>query len=462
MTEKSYFFNGVTRGDANQAPYSLQVYTKLFGLAHATEGAYVVNTTITNGFAVTAGAGLTVSVATGTILVNGIACTRGIVSSLTIPTNPSTYPRMDRVIVRVVYNSTGGLSSARLAIKNGIPSASPNPPELTQDYGTIYEVSLARIYVPSGAAAVSSYYIFDEREFIEDTETINLYSSDNIFRNSEFIAGAGTGDEYVSTVYAGAPAEWRRVNNAFCKIENKFSPMNRGTGVFVQCNTTGDNHIKYNHTVQETTDVPYTLRFLMQVHEGTAYISIDDGGSYILRVEPSDDIVEVIIRTTGQSLTLVIGNNSAGYLEFTVGQCTLAYGHVGAPYLPKQETLVFGAEIHHPDYNPGFVGIGSFTLEDIDNFGPGITQLLAKLDYNDSASAGTATSYASLTGPSSVVTHLIVNVGRLPNSTYRTMQNWIRARKVDVGLAGTTEDIHTNGSAAGSENLYISFIGCTT
>jgi len=42
------------------------------------------------------------------------------------------------------------------------------------------------------------------------------------------------------------------------------------------------------------------------------------------------------------------------------------------------------------------------------------------------------------------------------------MQNWIRARKVDYGLVGADEYIYINGSAAGTEALYISFLGCTT
>lgn len=72
--------------------------------------------------------------------------------------DPSASDRIDRVVVRLDLNNR----LVELDTINGTPATSPSPPSLTRT-ASIYEISLAQVYLASGATAIASSDITDER-----------------------------------------------------------------------------------------------------------------------------------------------------------------------------------------------------------------------------------------------------------------------------------------------------------
>lgn len=85
-------------------------------------------------------------------------------------TEPETIPidaaaasgRIDLVVVRRDYVT----DQAVLAIKPGTPSASPSPPDLTQEPGGIWECELARVAVAANVVTIPAAAVTDRRVFI--------------------------------------------------------------------------------------------------------------------------------------------------------------------------------------------------------------------------------------------------------------------------------------------------------
>lgn len=72
----------------------------------------------------------------------------------------STNPRIDRIVLHL--NTSPSVRSITVIAKSGTPAARPSAPALTRT-GTIYELSLAQIYVGAAATSVTAANITDER-----------------------------------------------------------------------------------------------------------------------------------------------------------------------------------------------------------------------------------------------------------------------------------------------------------
>lgn len=78
--------------------------------------------------------------------------------TLEIPTANPDNPRIDRVVVRRDLDQR----EAFLDIITGDPAVEPQPPELTRDT-TVWEISLAQIFVDAGTTSITEEDITDER-----------------------------------------------------------------------------------------------------------------------------------------------------------------------------------------------------------------------------------------------------------------------------------------------------------
>lgn len=106
-------------------------------------------------------ASMNITVATGAAFVQGRMFevhTAG--ETLAIGAADPTNPRIDRVVVKL--DNSSGVRSVTLAVKAGTPAASPEPPALQRD-GTVWELSLAQVYVAAGATSIDADDITDER-----------------------------------------------------------------------------------------------------------------------------------------------------------------------------------------------------------------------------------------------------------------------------------------------------------
>ena len=154
MTEKSYFHNGAWQGDAVLAPYGASVFGHLINIVRASDAVFNffdVGTGLYDNFSTTEHSpnNMTVDVGDGNAFVDGVYCSSS-ATTLTIPSNSSGLPRMDRIVLRVNWVT----QTVELSIKTGAPNIVPVPPALVQDTGILYELSLARIYVPSGTTII--------------------------------------------------------------------------------------------------------------------------------------------------------------------------------------------------------------------------------------------------------------------------------------------------------------------
>ena len=104
---------------------------------------------IGGGLAVTAGTGLTVSVATGKAFIGQKWIKNDAALTLTI-TTAADQARIDAVVLR--RNTTNRV--CEIAIKTGTPSASPSAPAMTRT-STTYEMALAYVNVAAGATSVT-------------------------------------------------------------------------------------------------------------------------------------------------------------------------------------------------------------------------------------------------------------------------------------------------------------------
>ena len=111
-----------------------------------------------DGFAVTPLSGLTVSLAPGEAVIEGHIYTLDEAKTLTCDASNITYPRIDAVVIRL-DNDARTITSQ---IVKGTPAASPVAPSPVRT-GTIYDLVVAHIYIPAGAASITAGNITDTR-----------------------------------------------------------------------------------------------------------------------------------------------------------------------------------------------------------------------------------------------------------------------------------------------------------
>lgn len=114
--------------------------------------------------AVTAsGAGMSVTVASGVHLTQGIIYDQSDAVSLPIAA-AATQPRIDRVVVEVIPTGAGENieGKSRLVVKQGTAAATPVAPALTQTT-TLWQESLAQVRVDASVVAIASNKVTDER-----------------------------------------------------------------------------------------------------------------------------------------------------------------------------------------------------------------------------------------------------------------------------------------------------------
>ncbi len=102
---------------------------------------------------------MTVQVGTGTAMVQGRFCENDAALTLSVPAAHATYPRIDRVVVRL---NASPARTIDIVVKPGTPAPEPAPPALTRT-PEIWELSLAQVRVEAGATSILSAKITDER-----------------------------------------------------------------------------------------------------------------------------------------------------------------------------------------------------------------------------------------------------------------------------------------------------------
>lgn len=162
MAELSYPFDSAA-GDIRQHPSSF-----LAGVVFGVTPDGVIPG-LENELAISAGAGLTVDVATGRAFVRGRYYQSTAIKNLALATADPTNPRIDRVVVRM--DNSAGVRLVTTEVLTGTPAGAPVAPALTQT-ASLWEMSLAQVAVAAGATSPGT--ITDERTFTQRGEPQTL------------------------------------------------------------------------------------------------------------------------------------------------------------------------------------------------------------------------------------------------------------------------------------------------
>lgn len=148
--EKSSFFNSV-KGDRK---YSAEDWAAYFG-AIIGNGVFPQPS---NGLQVEKYSGMRVKVLSGKAWINGYFYMSTGLVPLTLATADGSQDRIDRVVLR--WNRVN--REIKLAVKTGVPAATPVGPDLQRD-DDIYELCLAEVYVAAGVTKIDQANITDKR-----------------------------------------------------------------------------------------------------------------------------------------------------------------------------------------------------------------------------------------------------------------------------------------------------------
>lgn len=170
MTEFGLPFDGVSLGDAVNAPYSAAEWAHQWALRHGIGSAFpnygVFRGTGSGSYealtvVATNPVSTNVEIQIGAALVYGRLYENTAVVTKAIGANASGNPRIDTVILRVDFVA----QTVRLVVLQGTPAASPVRPTLTQD-ASYWEIPLADIAVANGFATLAQSTITDRRRFV--------------------------------------------------------------------------------------------------------------------------------------------------------------------------------------------------------------------------------------------------------------------------------------------------------
>jgi len=100
----------------------------------------------------------------GKVVIHGRLMTTDADETLTIADNTSGNPRIDRIVAECDWAA----QTITLKVVPGTPGASPTPPALTQNAGTLWQEPLAQVSVADGFTAISDAEITGERTWARE------------------------------------------------------------------------------------------------------------------------------------------------------------------------------------------------------------------------------------------------------------------------------------------------------
>lgn len=322
MTQTSAFYNGFQLGDAQK--YSAEFTHAVLSHLYIGESGYVVGSALTD-LQTTFNAGQTVDVAAGAAFIEGVYYSSDATVSFVLDDNDTTYYRLDRIVVRVDWTA----QTARLVAKRGTASVYTQLPELQQEFGNIYEISLAIIVCPPSFTSFDDTYIIDDRDFLAQP----LYDDrvKNIMPNSEFMADKGD-------IQYAVPIPMWKGNHSSSPVTylGKNQLVNRGKTAYVTYTGALSTYLELN---QNDSSQPVTISFPIRVTSGIVDFSLDGGATTLYRIPVTYSDLVIKARDTVSAASHNIQPHFSGG-QFQLGQVTLSFGMVAAPFCQQSETII--------------------------------------------------------------------------------------------------------------------------
>lgn len=399
MAEDSAYWAGEITGDAASvdvwdAPYTSLEWSDIWKKSLASDVNYgLVVPDYDNELEVTAKSPVSMNVAvdSGVMFIRGKMYENTTSNDLAIGANASGNPRIDRVIIRISFAA----QTIRMAILAGTPGVAPALPTLTQNAVT-YEVPIAYIWVPNGAASIPDTDIHDERTFSCSAGNVgDVIEAVNLIQNSEFMAfsqlsGGATTNPPDSWDLTGTPSD----------IDEDTAPsqMIRSRSVAITSDAANEG-IEQTFLVKASTS--YAIKLL-------TYVTAGDVGSIVVTTDAGTP--GTITRYTRREATwveeLIYYTTEADATEMTVqllclssgdiikyGQVLVLEGHIPGPFRPVAEQIYFTEPITDTSWDGDSKSTGTTTIDLDADFQslilPDVKNVLAVLTAQDTTTIGT-------------------------------------------------------------------------
>jgi hypothetical protein len=474
MTETSFFWDGITVGDATDAPYNDDEIATALGNVI---GDFVIPFTYSGTgrpsqelhVALSATIGK-VDVLAGAAFVKGVMYVLDATAEVDIASNASGNPRIDIVILR---RSSAG-QTVRLTVVQGTPAAAPSPPALT----ITTDMSLAWIWVEDGYDAgvdtIDDEEIHDERVFREIGPSHQLSARKNLIPNAEFFGVSGV-------LSAGAPDKWSLVltpglgENLGTYRGRHLTVTSIGGGEGVET-TVSCNQVF-------TTDPVFTISGYVNCTQGEFQIwvyrvNLSTGVSTLERIKKfrtmsASGFTQFTIReqivTEEDAIRIQFIGGTGGTDILRMGDLVLNKGYM--PVVPyNHEVIWFDYPITDASWTATAKSTGLTTINLVSNFGsvilPYIRGVILRVRCKDSASAAAATFGTAITlhhaldSPPSTTTAVgIVSCAGRPNDTWEEQVVFVPVDNTD---ANAPIKVYVYASGAGTLDATIEIIGMVT
>lgn len=467
MAEDSAFWPGTAIGDAASstiwnAPYTDAEYSDIWSkfMASDSNRGFVVGGFGNNlqVYENTPNA-MSVLVATGAIFIKGRLYENTAVNTLTITTNTSGNPRLDRIIIRVNVPA----QTIRAFVLTGTPAANPTLPALTQT-ATTFEISLGYIWVATGTSTIVDEDIHDEREFICASANYNDSANfPNLVRNSEFMGFSSLSGGATT----GAPDFWDLVlTPSDVASYTKPAQMARGRAIQITTNAASEGISQTAYVKASTT---YSIRLLGRVTAGDVGSVVVTTNSaapgtvtrYIRRT--ATWVEERIVYTTEADATQItvklLGLNNGDIIQY--GQVLLIEGYVPGPFRQFSEVITFIEPITDANWNNTAKSTANTTITLTADFQAlillGTKNIFVTIKARDSGSAaGTPTFFIQPYASGGVGVWVGLYLEGVGNDKYRGNQGIIA---LDTALRFYA---NVTASGVGTCDCTITIVGITT
>ena len=203
------------------------------------------------------------------------------------------------------------------------------------------------------------------------------------------------------------PSSGDVIQTKFIFDERVFLPVPSHLNTFITSNVY--NNVYGGSRITNSTNTPAVTQFLIHARKG--YTSFYDSANLVCEIHPTQEPVLILHRYVygaARPNALLSFTPSADY-EGTTGAYTTSYGYIPAPF-------VYQREVKYSE----FTQFGAFSRENLQEIA---YCRFGRQSANDTLSAGTDTAYDGISNAGN--TFINVQVGRLPNGTYRYKHAWV-------------------------------------
>lgn len=403
MTESSYPWNGTTTGHAATGAYTAPYCAEEVVLAQTRMGNDISvpgarGGTIVLGYGdgllvrQTSPASNQVVVPSGSAIVGGIHYYNDADILLTISSNTSGNPRIDRVVLRANWST----QTVTATIVEGTPASTPIPPALTQNWGTVWECALAQIWVADSFSTITYQDIHDDRAVIAPPVTSQIHAEyHNSITNSEFMAFSGL----ASGTGLLPPDRWDLVGTpANITSATKPSRMSRGRAVQFTTDAASEG---LSQTFPVKSGSAYFVKALIYADSGIGVLTVTTnsaspiGAVKYLRETGTwkVELIPYIIESDATTMTVSYTGLASG-ATLRLGQVT-ARKTLELDFQPFHETIPFSYQLTDSNWNGTLKSSGTTTINLASGFGgyilPFTSGIFINIGGKDSGSSGSST-----------------------------------------------------------------------